>query len=774
MVYALALAERCSLDFLLLCETHLRDNTSLKAIAEASGLSGARFRVYSVCRPDSHNAQGRLNKPSGGLAVLCFNPRLSIDIVRQEKKGLMSFVVSGPNMRPCAFVAVYFPPVGSVYSSWTDGLVASAVEELNRLRQRFGDWVFLLGDVNMRFGRPPSSERFTSDDTAPTGPRGAKLRAALRAVDMTPVHGRTNNLRAVFTSRHVDPNQVGFSEVDIIAAPVNLPSDTFKLLSDCPTWGDPELPDSGTHLPVLIEMAVPAAATVPVVARPPPKAFCNPPYSDIGWCRLADRITSGVPAALSAIRSPTATATSMYNALRDLHRDAAVAQFGTAAMRTRTYRHRLYRGVQLPAPIVAMFADARAIRQQVTRAVNPVRKQTLHEQAHAIASAAKKLAEAFVGRFLAQLVRNVEAERPVDPRNMHAHLRAIEGTDSTRCIDSTRIPVGPAGTDPGVLFHHMLSGLSTETDPLPQGPQQAAHMSMVPQNATDDELVRLFTAKAVYWLLYPATKRHQYVACHDDCRICSSFIAWLNDWNPDDLDSPAPHHSPSMQMGRSAGPDELIAELIRFVRPEDYSSRYAHRMAICGLVASWFNEMLRTGLVPDGDFAKCCTTPLLKAVKPGQPVPPLWDPNVYRGITNGNMLAKLFSVALAMRMSHWAVRTGTLGPEQVAFLQHHNTEEHVFTLLQVTRARARDGLPTYGLFVDFTKAYDMVHQSALWLVLARMGVPAKLVSLLRDWAAKRRTRVKVNGRSQRSTPWPRVFRRATHCLACSSASSLSL
>jgi hypothetical protein len=562
---------------------------------------------------------------------------------------------------------------------------------------------------------------------------------------MSPIHGRTSELRAVFTSRSINPHCVGFSEVDIIAASVNLPSTTFKPVGECPTWGDPELPDSGTHLPVLIVMAVPTVASLPTIAKPQRKAFCNPPYSDSGWFQLANRIADAIPNVRIAIRSPNATATSMYIVLRDFYRNAAISQFGAPAMRSRTYRHRLYRGVQLPAPIVEMFAEARALRRRVSGMSDPVLKQELHDKAHNIAVSAKKLAGAFVSRFLSQLVRNIESERAVDPHNMHAHLRLIEGTDSTRCIDSTRIPTGPGGTDPCVLFHDKWSGLSAETDPLPQGPQQAASMSMVPENDIAHELIRLFTAKSVYWLLYPATKRHAYVACHVDCCICTAFIAELDAWDPDSPDSPIPHHSPSLRTGRSAGPDDLVAELIRFVRPEAYASRYHHRLAICDLIAAWFNEMLRTGRVPDGDFAKCCTTPLLKAVKPGQPVPPLWDPDVYRGITNGNMLAKLFSVALAMRMSHWAVRTKTIGLEQVAFLQYHNTEEHVFTLLQVARARARDGLSTYGLFVDFTKAYDMVHQGALWLVVARMGVPPRLISLLRDWAAKRRTRVKVNG-----------------------------
>jgi len=562
---------------------------------------------------------------------------------------------------------------------------------------------------------------------------------------MAPIHGRSNDLRAAFTSRCVDPKRVGFSEVDIIAASIHLPLDTFKLLSNCPTWGDPELPASGTHLPVLIEVQVPATnlRMLPLVRRRKP--YCNPPYTDEGWFKMCDRINDGLPDTRHAIMSSSATPTTMYHALRDLCRNAAVAQFGTHAARTRTYRHRLYRGAPLPPPLVAMFANARAIRQQACRAGNRRRKQMLIDQADSISKSAKCLAESFVRRFLRQMVSNVEHERPVDPHNMYAHFRLLEGTDSTRCIDNSRIPVGPAGRNPLDLVFEKFSGVSVETDPLPQGPQLPQFMGEVPQNQPAPELLRPFTARGVYWLLYPATKRHRYDLCHNECRLCAGFRTRVDTWNPKDRNSAIPHHSPSLRTSRSAGPDELLAELIRFVRPEAYETRYDHRMAICSLVSEWFNAILRSGKVPDSDFAKCITTPLLKAVKPGQPVPPLWNPDMYRGITNGNMLAKLFSVALAMRLSHWAVRTGIIGPEQVAFLPFHGTEEHVFSFLQVARARARDGQSTYTLFVDFAKAYDMVHQEALWAVIERMGVPSGLVALLRDWAAKRRTRVRVNG-----------------------------
>ena len=206
-----------------------------------------------------------------------------------------------------------------------------------------------------------------------------------------------------------------------------------------------------------------------------------------------------------------------------------------------------------------------------------------------------------------------------------------------------------------------------------------------------------------------------------------------------------PHHRGSLHTSRGPGLDGLVAELVRFVRPEDYRDRFDYRMAVCSLLSSLFNQWIVAKAVPDGDFAECVTTPLLKPVKQGQPLPPLWDPDSYRFITSSQLIAKAFSTVLASRLAHWAVRTGLLSIEQVAFLPFRGTEEHVFTVQQVLRERARSRLPTYLLFVDAKKAYDSVHLDALWAVLERQGVPTQFIDLLRDWAGKRRTRVRVNG-----------------------------
>ena len=168
-------------------------------------------------------------------------------------------------------------------------------------------------------------------------------------------------------------------------------------------------------------------------------------------------------------------------------------------------------------------------------------------------------------------------------------------------------------------------------------------------------------------------------------------------------------------------------------------------MAVCSLISDLFNRMLVSRSVPSGSFSSCVTSPVYKSVKPGSPPPPRWDDDAYRFITNSSLLAKAFSTLLASRLSHWAVRTGLLSEQQVAFLPFRGTEEHVFSLLQVARERARRKQLTYLLFVDFRKAYDSIHLDALWVVLEQQGIPLPFIELLRDWSSKRTTQVRING-----------------------------
>ncbi|CAN0406197.1 unnamed protein product, partial [Ascophyllum nodosum] len=50
--------------------------------------------------------------------------------------------------------------------------------------------------------------------------------------------------------------------------------------------------------------------------------------------------------------------------------------------------------------------------------------------------------------------------------------------------------------------------------------------------------------------------------------------------------------------------------------------------------------------------------------------------------------------------------------------------------MRIQELAREKGPPLFMCFIDLQKAYDSVDRSLLWKVLARYGVPAKLISII--------------------------------------------
>ena len=67
-------------------------------------------------------------------------------------------------------------------------------------------------------------------------------------------------------------------------------------------------------------------------------------------------------------------------------------------------------------------------------------------------------------------------------------------------------------------------------------------------------------------------------------------------------------------------------------------------------------------------------------------------------------------------------------------------------LQELGRARK---IPLYMCFIDLQKAYDSVDRELLWVVLARFGVPEKMLTVIRQFHEGMRGRVRTD-HSERS------------------------
>ena len=104
-------------------------------------------------------------------------------------------------------------------------------------------------------------------------------------------------------------------------------------------------------------------------------------------------------------------------------------------------------------------------------------------------------------------------------------------------------------------------------------------------------------------------------------------------------------------------------------------------------------------------------------------------PKNWRGITLGEVLYKVVSTIIFLRLER--VSEKLPHESQVGFRPLRGSRDGIFNAKQAFRKRAEHGCETWAFFLDLVKAFDRVPRDFLWKVLAKLGVPPKLIRLLR-------------------------------------------
>lgn len=370
--------------------------------------------------------------------------------------------------------------------------------------------------------------------------------------------------------------------------------------------------------------------------------------------------------------------------------------------------------------------------------------------------------------FLQGLRSDLEGLRKHDAHGLHRLMRRLspegkhspmdnQGASSEGFMRHFRDLVGVARQDP-------LPGMDP-TSPWWRHVQQAG-ITAEARVVAGRGLVAEVQWDEVYHVIFPPDVHVPLVPCQmrmgaeggPRCALCQGYCDEHDRWTRGMTEEPGrygpPVFKPRLNTSRSGGPDGIPPELLRWASMPD---RQGHvdtlllRREVCTVLASYMNAALKTGELPP-EALEYSSTALFKAPKPGQQADPL-DPADYRFLTMGNVLTKAFDLVLCTRITHWTARFGLLGREQIGFRQAHGCPWHVFTLVEVIKFRWRqgaDGLPTFCLFIDLKKAYDMVHPEALWQQLEHRGMPVEVVRLLRYKSEHRATRLYHNGRQSDS------------------------
>jgi hypothetical protein len=108
------------------------------------------------------------------------------------------------------------------------------------------------------------------------------------------------------------------------------------------------------------------------------------------------------------------------------------------------------------------------------------------------------------------------------------------------------------------------------------------------------------------------------------------------------------------------------------------------------------------------------------------------DPNNYRGITAEDLMTKLMSTILAVRLYIRSELLLFLPRMQFGFRTRMRSTDAVLYVLNQTLRLNREGQKALALFVDFMKAFDRVPRDLMFNKLQRFGVTGNFLRMLEN------------------------------------------
>ena len=107
------------------------------------------------------------------------------------------------------------------------------------------------------------------------------------------------------------------------------------------------------------------------------------------------------------------------------------------------------------------------------------------------------------------------------------------------------------------------------------------------------------------------------------------------------------------------------------------------------------------------------------------------DCNNYRDMSLFNIVGKLFAKVVLMKLKVLAKR---IYPEsQCGFRAKRAAIDMIFSLRQLQEKFREQGKPLYVTFIDLTKAFDLVSRDGLFKIMAKIGCPSTLLSIVKSF-----------------------------------------
>ena len=121
-------------------------------------------------------------------------------------------------------------------------------------------------------------------------------------------------------------------------------------------------------------------------------------------------------------------------------------------------------------------------------------------------------------------------------------------------------------------------------------------------------------------------------------------------------------------------------------------------------------------------------------------------PENQRGISMISHLSKSLVLLCSNRISAYCEKQDIFPESACGFRPKRSTVDMILTARLLQYSCKEKGISLFLAFIDIAKAYDSVHRETLWKILSCIGIPPKILSLLKTLYGKNKCKVKLNSK----------------------------
>ena len=200
--------------------------------------------------------------------------------------------------------------------------------------------------------------------------------------------------------------------------------------------------------------------------------------------------------------------------------------------------------------------------------------------------------------------------------------------------------------------------------------------------------------------------------------------AWLNDIEV--TEERVRELIDGMKENSAPGPDGFPPVLLKTLRDE-----------IARPIAILFKKSLDDGQIPD-EWREAEITPIHKKGSKA-------DPGNYRGVSFTSVVGKMMERMVKNEISKHVENGALMSKTQHGFRSGKSVLTNLIEFLNQTTKWCDEGYCFDVIYLDFSKAFDVVCHKRLMVKLRAIGIGGKVIRWLEDWIANRKQRVKIEG-----------------------------